>query len=120
MSTLLWAAGWLCLALVVVLSLLPHKPRSGIPNGQLEHVIAYVGTAALLGLRYRALRSRIAIGGLLVALAAVLEIAQGLLPGRHAQVIDFAASAGGAAIGLALALMADRFRGRRRPGNDGR
>ena len=119
-SALLRAAGWLCLALVVVLSLLPHKPHSGIPNGQAEHVIAYLGTAALLGLRYRALTSRIAFGALLVLIAGVLEIAQALLPGRAAQFVDFAASAGGTALGLGMALLADRFRGPTPPGDGSR
>jgi VanZ family protein len=113
LKSLVQAAGWLCLVLVVVLSLLPHKPRSGIANGQAEHVLAYFGTAALLAWRYRTPRSRLAIGLALGALAALLETAQLMLPGRHAQIIDFAASAAGAAAGVVGALVAGRFR--RRP-----
>lgn len=99
-------AGLGCVALVVWLSWIPREweVRTGLA-GQIEHVIAYAGTAGLLVLGFgqaRALR----VGALLVLLAAVLEIGQIWIPGRNAQVIDFVASGGGAILGaLAGALV---------------
>ena len=47
-------AGWFCVALLAVLSLLPAEEmvRTGI-GGRIEHVLAYAGTALLLGLARR-------------------------------------------------------------------
>jgi hypothetical protein len=96
-------AGLACLPVLVWLSWIPKdwELRTGAA-GQLEHFIAYAGTAGLLGLgfpRGPAWRLGLALG----LLAGILEIGQIWVPGRTAQVIDFAASAGGALLGLAAA-----------------
>jgi VanZ family protein len=73
----------------MVLSLLPadERPHTGWP-GQLEHAVAYFGTAAFLAVGFRTMRERVAMISLLVGLAAVLEVIQRLIPGRHSQFID--------------------------------
>ena len=111
---LLKLTGLACLAALVILSLLPQKPQSGLQNGQLEHIIAYMGTAGLLGVTHRAPQTRVAVVGLLVTLAIVLEAAQILLPGREAKLLDVAAGAAGACIGMLIIAHADRL-SRRRP-----
>ncbi|TNC15034.1 hypothetical protein FF100_05565 [Methylobacterium terricola] len=110
-------AGLACLPVLVWLSWIPKawETRTGAA-GQSEHLVAYAGTAVLLGLGY----SRVPawrLGLSLILLAAVLEFGQLQVPGRTAQVVDFAASAGGALIGLgaarALGLAARALAGRR-------
>lgn len=96
-------AGLACLPVLVWLSWIPKdwELRTGAV-GQLEHLAAYAGTAGLLGLGFpRAPAWRLVLG--LGLLAGILEIGQIWVPGRTAQVIDFAASAGGALLGLAAA-----------------
>ncbi|AWN50303.1 hypothetical protein DK419_27895 [Methylobacterium terrae] len=77
--------------------------------GQIEHFVAYAGTAGLLGLGFAHAPTR-RLGLALVGLAGVLEIGQIWVPGRTAQAIDFAASAGGALAGLAVARALAGFR----------
>lgn len=89
-----------CVVALVVLSWLPKEmeARTGMP-GQIEHVVAYLGTGALLGWGWARLRThRLAAG--LIALAAILEIGQIWIPGRTSQLVDLAASAAGALAGL--------------------
>ncbi len=101
-------AGLACLPVLVWLSWIPKdwELRTGAA-GQVEHLLAYAGTAGLLGLGFpRVAAWRLGLG--LALLAGILEIGQIWVPGRTAQVVDAAASAGGALIGLAAA--------RKRPG----
>ncbi|WP_407522293.1 hypothetical protein [Methylobacterium oryzisoli] len=93
------AAGGACLLAVIWLSWIPKEweVRTSLA-GQIEHVVAYAGTAAVLALglpRLSAWHLFVA----LVALAGVLEIGQRWIPGRTAQAIDFAASSLGAGLG---------------------
>jgi VanZ family protein len=102
------AIGLACVVVLVILSVLPaeDRPHTGVA-GQNEHVIAYFGTAVFLALGFRTMRARMATVSLLVGLAAVLELIQRLVPGRHSQLIDWVASSSGAILGvLAVALMA--------------
>ncbi|MBW8269758.1 VanZ family protein [Caldovatus aquaticus] len=98
------AAGWACVALLALLSLLPAEEmvRTGA-GGDIEHATAYAGTALLLGLAYRG-PVRIAIA--LVAYAAVLELLQGLSPGRHPALADWLAGAAGSLAGVGAACLA--------------
>ncbi|KMO37065.1 hypothetical protein VQ03_19815 [Methylobacterium tarhaniae] len=96
-------AGLACLPVLVWLSWIPKdwELRTGAA-GQVEHLLAYAGTAGLLGLGFHRVPAW-RLGLALAALAGILEIGQIWVPGRTAQVIDFAASAGGALLGLAAA-----------------
>lgn len=96
------AIGWLCVGLLVWLSWIPAdlEIRTGMV-GQVEHAIAYCGTGAILAFAYQEPRRwRIASG--LIVLAGILEIGQLWVPGRTSQLIDFAASSVGAAIGVLI------------------
>ena len=107
-------AGLGCVALVVWLSWIPREweVRTGVA-GQIEHVIAYAGTGALLafGLGFGPARAW-RIGALLVLLAGVLEVGQIWIPGRTAQVIDFLASSAGAVLGTLAGRLASTLAGR--------
>jgi VanZ family protein len=76
------------------------EQRTGAP-GQLEHAVAYLGTAAFMKLGWPMNRTRWMGLGLAI-LAGGLELGQLLVPGRTSQFIDFGASAAGAFIGLLL------------------
>ena len=108
--SLLRAVGWACVVAIVMLSLVPgsERPYTGLP-GQIDHVIAYCGTAGLLGLGYPTTKVRFEIVAMLALLAAVLEVAQLWVPGRHSQFIDFAMSSGGACLGISIVAIVDRI-----------
>ena len=95
-------AGWLCVGLLVWLSWIPRdwEVRTTLP-GQFEHALAYCGTAGLFALGDPRLTWWRPLAPL-VALAACLEVGQIWIPGRTAQVVDFAASSLGALIGAVI------------------
>ena len=93
--------GWLTLAVIVVLSLVPgqDRPHSGL-SGQLEHGLAYATNAALFALGYRESGGRWRLLLLLCSLAGALELMQLGIPGRTAEFAGFFASALGASLGM--------------------
>ena len=100
---------WCCVLLLAVLSLLPAQDmvRTGFP-GQLEHSVAYAGSAAIAVAGYQ--RRTLRIIGLFWVYAGLLEYLQHFAPGRHSAIEDFAASAFGAFVGgLAAALLVRRL-----------
>jgi hypothetical protein len=111
-SCALRTIGWIGVAMIVVLSLVPGwaRPQNvlGLPGGY-EHLLAYMLTAGTLGLAYREATSRALLLTLLVICAALLEIAQIWVPGRTSQLIDFGASSIGAGGGLLTAAVIDQF-----------
>jgi VanZ family protein len=92
---------------LIVLSVIPgnERPHTGVFPGQIEHVIAYCGTAGILGLGYPTAKERLGMVVMLVFLAAALEVVQLGIPGRHSQFIDFAASSAGACLGMSVAAL---------------
>ncbi len=96
-------ATWLCVAFVVVLSLVPgqDRPHTGIA-GQSEHFIAYAGTAMIAMLSYR--RALWTIIGLSL-LSCLLEILQNFVPGRSPAVMDVIFSSAGGATGTGAAAL---------------
>ena len=97
-------AGWFCVALLAVLSLLPAEEmvRTGI-GGRIEHVLAYAGTALLLGL---ARRGSGRLAACLAAYAATLELLQHFSPGRSPALSDWMASSAGVLAGVGAAYAA--------------
>jgi VanZ family protein len=82
--------------------------RTGIP-GQLEHFLAYAGSASIAIAGY-ARRGAVRVIGLFWIYAGLLEYLQHFSPGRHPSIADFAASAFGAfSGGLAGALLVRRL-----------
>jgi len=99
---------WFCVILLPVLSLLPAQDmvRTGIP-GELEHFVAYAGSAGIAIVGYGR-RGAVRIIGLFWIYAGILEYLQHFSPGRHPSVADFAASALGAFLGGAAAAVLRR------------
>ena len=83
--------------------------RTGTP-GQLEHFVAYTGSATIATAGYGRRRGTVRIIGLFWIYAGVLEYLQHFSLGRHPSIADFAASALGALFGgLAAALLVRRL-----------
>jgi VanZ family protein len=98
---LLRVLAWLAIAAIVVLSLLPGQDRPHLVEvSQFEHLGAYGLAGAILALAYARPRWQVATGFGLTALAGALELAQLLVPGRNARVIDWAAGSAGAWAGV--------------------
>ena len=75
---------WCCVFLLAVLSLLPAHDmvRTGFP-GELEHLVAYAGSAAIGMAGYGPSRGGVRVIGGFWVYAAVLEYLQHFSPGRH-------------------------------------
>ena len=101
------------LVLVLVLLLAPITQESPVPEltwlDKLVHFVLFVGLA-VLGFWNRA--SVPAVMLFAVALAGVLELIQGPLPYRSAELLDFVAGAVGGVGGVALAVLLRRAGGR--------
>ena len=110
-ETLCGVAAWLGTFALAVASWTPgaHMIRTGV-GGLPEHAVAYLITAGAFILGYRN-RSPLFFTIALAAYAAILEVGQMLVPGRHASLVDWAAGAAGA---LCAALLIAAWRSRRR------
>ena len=102
-----YAAGAACLLAIAVLSLIPGnwQRRTGLP-GSAEHVIAYLGTGAILGVALPRCRSLWAIS-FLVAYSGLMEFLQVFSPGRDPSIADFLASSAGGLTGVVFILVVD-------------
>jgi VanZ family protein len=102
-------AAWLLVVAIVVMTLGPPtvRPVSGF-NRSLEHVAAFALLGLAFGLAYPDRRMLLALIG--VAVAALLETLQLVVPGRHAYFSDFVINAAGAWVGIALAILFDWLR----------
>ncbi|MBY4896369.1 VanZ family protein [Cupriavidus sp. AU9028] len=106
-------AFWLCLACVLVLSLLPPSaPVTGTGWDKGNHLLAF-STLALLGWRAYPGRTGAVVAGLLV-FGALIECLQWMTPYRDADWIDLFADSVGIALGAVLQGMAELLRGGRR------
>src|SRR6516164_4731232 len=79
----LLAASWLPASVMVRTETLP---------GQAEHALAYFATGICLTLLLQGRWSPLFIVACIAAYAAILEVGQIFVPGRHAQLLDFVAS----------------------------
>ncbi len=104
------AIGSACIVAIIVLSLLPgsERPHTGLA-GQIEHALAYFSTAVFLAFGFENTKTKVAAVCLLTGLAAALEIIQGLIPGRHSQVVDWLASSFGAGAGILAVIVMQRL-----------
>ena len=111
-TKVLRSAAWLLVLGAVVVTLGPQKirPFTGVDH-DLEHSLAFalIGLAFALGYR----RYRVALATLAVAAIGLMEILQHWVPGRHANVRDFAV---GACAGIAAGTLVDVLRSRRENG----
>lgn len=108
-------AGWLrgrplvvlaAIAAIAFFSLIPGgwQERTGLPP-PFEHVIAYCGTAVLMGLVRPGWRRAIWHVFFLVGLSACMEYLQNFSPGRDPRIADVMWSSSGAILGTGLVLL---------------
>lgn len=104
------AAFIVCLIVAAILALLPADlMRRTALGGHAEHVVAYLGTAVLMGLAFPRRGLRLIVQCVLLTMyASVLEAGQLYSPGRHASLRDLAFSVEGIVIGGLLLEMFSR------------
>jgi VanZ family protein len=89
-----------CITSLPALAWLPANTMARTAlGGQAEHLIAYLGTTIVMGMAYPTNPRLAAHSVLLIGYAAILEVGQLGVSGRHASFDDFAFSAAGVAIG---------------------
>ena len=95
-------SGWLLVAAIVVLSLVPPwlRPETGVPH-DVEHFAIFAATGLVFGLGYS--RRFFVVAVALVIFTGAIEIAQIAVPGRHARLSDFMVDALAVCIGLVTA-----------------
>jgi hypothetical protein len=104
-KTFVRPAAWACAAVITFMSLAPadiiarHGGYTDL-GSQVEHTIAYAGTALLAATAYRE-RGVALILFALVACAGALEFLQGYSLGRTPSLADFVFSAAGVLLGIA-------------------
>jgi VanZ family protein len=101
------SVAWLLLVAIVVLSLVPpdYRPVTPLPH-DVEHVGIFFATGLTFGLGYESRRTLQAIA--LVLFAALIEVGQLGISGRHARLSDFAVDAGSVCIASGLAAVVVR------------
>jgi hypothetical protein len=113
MKSLIRCVAWALAAAVTVftLSAIEARPTMG-SSADVERFIAFsvMGGAFALGYPNRSL----SVVGMMIAMVSVLEIAQILVPGRHARFNDALVKAGAAVIGVAIGIAAVRSKNLRR------
>jgi hypothetical protein len=94
-------AGWLLISAITVLSLVPPglRPETPVPH-DFEHAVIFAATGFVFGVGYY-LRLKTVAAALIVFTAAI-ELAQTIVPGRHARLEDFVVDA--LAMGIAVTL----------------
>jgi VanZ family protein len=105
MRTLWWSLGFMLVALITALSLLPIRgPDLEIPSGdKLNHALAYIMLTLYFGqLVGDSLRRRLLVIAALIAYGITIEGLQSVLPPRTAELADMAANLAGMAIGWGL------------------
>jgi VanZ family protein len=110
-SQVMRIAAWLLATIIVILSVVPPdlRPETGVPH-YLEHFAIYWATGFAFGLGYERNRGLLAIP--LVAFSGAVELAQLIVPGRHARISDFLVDAIAISIGVLTAAQTERIRGR--------
>lgn len=103
-----------CITVLAPLAWLPANTMARTAlGGEVEHLIAYLGTTIVMGIAYPTHPRLAAHSVLLIGYAAILEVGQLGASGRHASFDDFAFGAAGVAIGgLCLWIARGRLWGR--------
>ena len=89
-----------CIISLATLAWLPAQAMTRTTlGGQAEHLIAYLGTAIVMGLALQKSPRLAVLCALLIVYAAILEAGQMYSSGRHASFQDFAFSSAGVVMG---------------------
>jgi VanZ family protein len=108
-TRLVRAVAWLYAGALICLTLGPASVRPETPMPlYLEHVAAFGLSGLLFSIGYRSRAVFVPLAG--IGFAALLEVLQIWMPGRHARWIDLAMDASGFCIGLGVGLVVSRVR----------
>src|SRR5215475_2174540 len=90
---------WLALAVIIVLSLVPPsgRPTTFVPH-KLEHAGIFFMDGVAFAVAYRGYEWLWSIGA--VIFCAAIELAQLMIPGRHARLSDFLVDATAICVGI--------------------
>ena len=99
---------WLLVLTIVLLSLGPpsSRPVTGAGNN-VEHLLIFLTTGAAFGLGYARRYWLLVIA--LVAFAAAIELAQILVPGRHARFTDFLTDGAAVSLGIGFSYLLEKL-----------
>ena len=100
------ATAWTLLITIVILSLVPAQDRPmmmGLPR-LVEHFSIFFAAGLAFGVGYP--QRRLFQSVALLAFTAAIELAQLLVPGRHARLSDFLIDAWGVTVGLWIGFLA--------------
>jgi len=101
------AVAWLALVAIIVLSLVPPgaRPTTFIPH-KIEHAGIFLLDGIAFAIAYRGYEWLLSIAG--VIFCAGIELAQLVIPGRHARLSDFFVDAAATCIGIFAASILTR------------
>jgi VanZ family protein len=92
-------AAWLLLLAIIVLSVVPPEDRPVTPApSDIEHLAIFLLTGLSFALGYS--RQHLLQGFGLITFAAMIEIVQVAIPGRHSRLSDFLVDALSAVVGV--------------------
>ena len=95
---------WLLILAIVMLSLGPPSTRPVTGAGHnLEHLLIFVAMGAAFGLGYP--RRFLLLPVALLAFTGAVEVAQMMVPGRHARLSDFVTDAAASCVGIGLSFV---------------
>jgi VanZ family protein len=101
-------AAWLLALTIVLLSLGPPSTRPVTGTGHnFEHLAIFWVTGAAFGFGYP--RRVIVLPLALIGFSAAIDIAQMIVPGRHARLGDFLMDAAASCLGVAVSLLLMKF-----------
>jgi VanZ family protein len=103
MALVLRVAAWVALAAVLIVTVSPPELRPHIWSANAERFAVFVVCGGLFAVAYP--RKWAAIFCLVLLSAALFELAQALVPHRHAAMKDFLVKATGGGIGVAAGLV---------------
>ena len=110
MQRIFQVAGWLLILAIIVLSLGPPSTRPITGAGHnFEHLLIFLVTGLAFGLGY--LRWFWSVGMGLLIFAAVIEVSQIFVPGRHARLSDFLVDAAASSLGVGLSYLFVKLKG---------
>ncbi|MBD3669680.1 MAG: VanZ family protein [Gammaproteobacteria bacterium] len=94
-----WTLGWLVLATILILSLMPSPPKLGDVSDKWQHAFAY---ALLMSWFAQLASKRLRLALLLILMGIGVEVLQGLSGLRQYELLDMLANATGVVIGWML------------------
>ncbi|TXM94651.1 hypothetical protein FV232_00790 [Methylobacterium sp. WL30] len=102
MQSFFRVTAWLVVAALVFVTLSPIDLRPSVAPANVERALAYGTLGMLFALAYPCRWLVVLVG--VVALAAILELGQGLTLTRHGRLADFVVKGGAAMLGTGLAI----------------